>query len=79
MSSRKLRWRKDGSKNIPIEEACWQYLLDHAFITREGEMRASIVMRSKELFMTSLKARIEGRYRFTEEEIHEQSKSTIKR
>ncbi len=69
MPSRKLRWRKDGATNIPVEEACWQYLIDHAF-KADGKFIIKLVIESKEKFMSSLQARIEGRYRFTEEEIH---------
>lgn len=68
MSARKLRWRKDGARNLSIEDACWQYLLDHAQVAHNNVYFKG-TLDTKEKFLYSLKARIEGRYRYSEEDI----------
>lgn len=69
MPARKLRWRKDGLKNIPLEEAIWQYMLDHATITPEGTFVCHTTFRDKNHFKSNLQARIDGLYRYSEKEV----------
>lgn len=69
MSARKLRWRKDGARNIPVDEACWQYILDHARPDKDGTLWTRIPVKSQESFFKSLQARIEGKYRFMLEDL----------
>lgn len=69
MSARKLRWRKDGAKDIPVEDACWQYLLDHARILKNGRYFIQIDVENKENFLSSLEARKKGKYRNSEDDL----------
>jgi len=68
MTARKLRWRKDGERNIPIKEAIWQYILDHSHIGI-NYYGTRIKIKDKESFMKSLQARINGKYRYSEEDL----------
>jgi hypothetical protein len=69
MSARKLRWRKDGARNISVEDACWQYILDHSFVHNQQGFVGRFSVKDKAHFLYSLDARKKGKYRFTEEDI----------
>lgn len=69
MSARKLRKRKDGRTDLSLDEAVWQYLLDHARPHYKFGYIASFSFRSKEGFERSLRGRQQGWYRFTKEEV----------
>lgn len=69
MPARKLRWRKDGARDIPIEDAIWQWILDHAAKRPDGTLLVRAGVKDREHFFESLTARVEGRYRFMEDEL----------
>jgi len=71
MSSRKLTYRKDH-KDIIIEKAVWQWLLDHARITKNNTyiIQAEIPIEF-EKFQQRLYARTDGLYRWSEKDLME--------
>jgi len=70
MGARKLRWRKDGKRNLSIEDAVWQYILDHvAEIGPNGFLVCKIGITSRSDFTSSIQARREGLYRWSEDDI----------
>jgi hypothetical protein len=74
MGARKLRWRKDGKRNISWDEAIWQYLLDHAHMVHNGNLLVKIdIPFDKQELIRRVRTRKEGRYRYTEEEIKQKA------
>lgn len=69
MSARKLRKRKDGIVYLNDTDAMWQYLLDHATPHPTLGYKAIFSFRSKGSFLSSLNARKNGLYRYTQEEV----------
>lgn len=70
MSARKLRWRKDGKRDLSLQDAVWQYILDHvSSIGPKGYVVCTIGLVSKEQFFRSLESRKLGKYRWSEEDI----------
>jgi hypothetical protein len=77
MASRKLRWRKDGRRNLSTEEALWQYMLDHiTSIGPKGFVVCTVGITTWEDFLRSLQARKDGKYRWSEDDIRRIYKNT---
>lgn len=66
MSAKKLKYRIDGIKEIPLEQAYWQYLIDHAIFSNRETFIIRIEVKDYTEFYKHLMARTRGLYRNTE-------------
>ncbi len=69
MPARKIRKRKDNIVCLNERDALWQYILDHSRPVKEGGFYATFKIKSRGAFERSIQARIDGKYRYTEEEL----------
>jgi hypothetical protein len=85
MASRWLRWRRDkyghqDRSELAWEDAVWQYFLDHARPTSRGTLVFVMPeLKSKEDLVKRIKARKQGKYRYTEREVWSHRKLQMKK